>query len=410
MNISWQTACTALIGLISIGISIPHALAGEWDLSGFIAGELRTFPNSPQFSDQKDTTFSPSLALQPEVVYEWNSGNDRLTIEPFLRLDANDDHRTHADLREASWLHQSEHWDLVMGLSKVFWGVTESRHLVDIINQTDRVEDIDFEDKLGQPMVNVTLLHDWGALGLYVLPGFRERTFPDEDARLRGPLSVDVDHPSFEASADAAHVDFAGRWAHTLEEWDIGLAYFYGTSREPRFLPRGLSNGSMVLIPRYDLIHQGSLDLQYTFDAWLWKLEALTRSGQGHQFFASVAGFEYTFFQILDSPTDLGLLMEYQYDGRDDNPSIAPFTFNDDDIFLGTRLTLNDEQDSTLLAGTTIDLGSSATILFVEAERRLGDHWKLEIEARLFPHIPKKEFATGFKDDGFLTTRLNYFF
>ena len=83
---------------------------------------------------------------------------------------------------------------------------------------------------------------------------------------------------------------------------------------------------------------------------------------------------------------------------------------NDDDIFLGTRLTLNDEQDSTLLAGTTIDLGSSATILFVEAERRLGDHWKLEIEARFFPHIPKKEFATGFKDDGFITTRLSYFF
>ena len=35
-------------------------------------------------------------------------------------------------------------------------------------NQTDGVEDIDSEDKLGQPMVNLTLERDWGALDLYV--------------------------------------------------------------------------------------------------------------------------------------------------------------------------------------------------------------------------------------------------
>ena len=44
---------------------------------------------------------------------------------------------------------------LLVGAAKVFWGTAESRHLVDIINQTDAVEDIDEEDKLGQPMVKV---------------------------------------------------------------------------------------------------------------------------------------------------------------------------------------------------------------------------------------------------------------
>ena len=56
-------------------------------------------------------------------------------------------------------------------------GVTESRHLVDVLNQVDGVEDIDEEDRLGQPMINISTQRDWGSVDLFVLPGFRERTF-----------------------------------------------------------------------------------------------------------------------------------------------------------------------------------------------------------------------------------------
>lgn len=307
MNFSWRILFAVLVSLL-IGVPTPCIAAGEWDFSGVVFGEVRTFPEKPRFASQTNTTFSPSLVIQPELVYEWNDRRDRVTIEPFLRLDAHDDHRTHADLREASWLHQADDWDLVVGISKVFWGVTESRHLVDIINQTDQVEDIDIEDKLGQPMVNLNLIQDWGTVSLFVLPGFRERTFPDDDARLRGLLPIDVDHPSFESDAEGLHVDYAARWAHTVDEWDIGVAHFYGTTRQPFF--RRSMTGQMVFIPRYDLIHQTSLDLQYTTGAWLWKLEAIVRSGHGNPFFASVAGFEYTFFQIFESTADLGVLAE----------------------------------------------------------------------------------------------------
>ena len=45
-----------------------------------------------------------------------------------------------------------------LGLRKVYWGVTESQHLVDVINQTEGVENLDGEDKLGQPMLNLALI------------------------------------------------------------------------------------------------------------------------------------------------------------------------------------------------------------------------------------------------------------
>ncbi len=384
------------------------ASAGEWDISGSVAGELRVFPNEAAFPGQNDVPFSPSIALEPEVVYAWNDGDDRLTIVPFARLDAVDDNRSHADLRAANWLHLGDDWDLVVGIDKVFWGVTESRHLVDIINQTDAVEDIDEEDKLGQPMINLNLQRHWGTLSLFVLPGFRERTFPDHEARLRGPLPIDDDGATFDSGAEERHVDIAARWDHSIGDWDVGIAHFRGTSREPRLLPRLEPGGSLILVPHYDQINQTSLDLQLTADAWLWKLEAITRSGHGERFFAAVGGFEHTLYQVFDSDADIGLLAEYLFDGRDHD--LAPATVADDDIFVGARLALNDERDTALLAGAIFDRTSQATVVFVEAERRLGESWKIELEGRIFVNVPDSDVLAGIRNDDLITLRLSKYF
>ncbi|MEC4674509.1 MAG: hypothetical protein VST68_09995, partial [Nitrospirota bacterium] len=48
------------LSLLLLGSLTPMTMAGQWDLSGSIAGEVRTFPQQPRFSDQTNTTFSPS--------------------------------------------------------------------------------------------------------------------------------------------------------------------------------------------------------------------------------------------------------------------------------------------------------------------------------------------------------------
>jgi len=190
-----------------------------------------------------------------------------------LRLDAHDASRTHFDLREASVLWLRDGWSLMAGVGKVFWGTTESVHLVDIINQSDAVEDIDNEAKLGQPMVNFTLERDWGALDLYVLPFFQERTYPASEGRLRGLAPV-LGDAEYESDAGCWHPDFAARWSHALRDVDLGVAGFYGTSREPHLLPTEAENG-LALKPYYSIIDQFSVDAQYTRGATLWKLEAM---------------------------------------------------------------------------------------------------------------------------------------
>ena len=388
--------------VLFLAAEVP-AGAGETELSGHIAGDLRIFLLSPAHEGQSEATLNPSLVLQPELRYEWSNGDDRITAIPFARVDAQDSERTHFDLRELNWLHVGTDWDLHLGIDKVFWGVTESRHLVDIINQSDLVEDLDEENKLGQPMINLGLQRNWGHFNAFVMTGFRERTFPGWDGRLRGGAVVDTDEAVYESSAEEWHMDVALRYAMVLGDWDIGLAYFHGTGREPRLIAKEDASGEIVLVPHYDVIDQGSLDAQATLGAWLWKLESILRSGQGDTFAAYVGGFEYTFYGIFQGNADFGVLGEYLYDDRDKD---APPTSFDDDIFLGMRYTLNDVNDTDFLAGVFIDRESGGGFINVEADTRLSDHWTLEVEARAFADIPEDDPGFGIRDDHHLQIRL----
>jgi hypothetical protein len=380
-----------------------HAGAEAVDWSGFLSLEPRLFVDSPQFPGQPGAGVSLSTVLAPELRLTWNDGDDRLTFAPWARWDADDAERSHLDLREASWLRVRGPWTWRLGVGRVFWGVTESRHLVDIVNQSDRVEDVDDEDKLGQPMIAVERWTAAGTFGVFLLPGFRERSFPAADARLRGPLPIDTDRAQYESGAGDRRIDWALRWSDAIGNWDLGMSAFHGTSRDPRFLAAVNDGNRAVLIPRYDVITQVGIDAQYTEGAWLWKLETMARRGHGRTIEALVAGFEYTLFNVREAAADLGLLVEYLYDDRDE---AAPPTIYDDDLFLGFRLSLNDTDGTAVLGGAVVDGNGSLAVL--EVERRVGDVWKFEAEVRWFLAVDADEsLLAGFRDDSFVTLRVS---
>ena len=109
-----------------------------------------------------------------------------------------------------------DEWELRLGVDRVFWGVVESRPLVDIVNQTDLVENPNEKTKMGQPMVHLTWSGDWGALEVFGITWHRERTFPGRRGRLRAGPVVDHDLTSYESGAEEWHLDFAGRYSSTF--------------------------------------------------------------------------------------------------------------------------------------------------------------------------------------------------
>ncbi len=378
-------------------------VAGGW--SGNISTEWLAFPKDALSSAQHKSYLS--FALDPEYYNEWDGGKISLTIEPFLRRAQYNANRTHSDIRELNIGITSEYWELTAGISKVYWGITESEHLVDIVNQTDLVENLDTEDKLGQPMLDLTLVGgDLGTLDLFVLPGFRERTFADVDGRPRGGLVVDRANPVYDNNSEDRHIDFAARWYQYLGNWELGLSHFHGTSRAPELVltPTGPFTAP-VLTPVYHQIDQTGLELQGIFGAWLWKLEAIRNVGFANSpYFAAVGGFEYTF--VLESGLELGALMEYAWDERDD----AASTQFQNDMLFGTRLTFNDVQSTQVLAGVIVDLEGGGRSYNLEAERRLGESWKLSLEARgVFNVNPGDFLYSSRRDNSFRLTLAKYF-
>ncbi len=394
------------IGLLILLLPALNLSAEEasWDLSANLELQSRLFLDDEQWFGQSSQDGTYSIAAEAELRWRSASGNERASLIPYLRWDDADEERELFDLREAYVAWEGDGWEFLAGANTVFWGVTESVHLVDVINQTDSVADVDGEDKLGQPMLNLELQRDWGLISLYALPYFRERTFAGVDGRLRAPLPVDTDRPVYESSDEENHIDFAVRYSHYIGAIDVGVSYFNGTNREPRLVPD--SNGQ-VLLPHYDLIDQVGLDLQYTGDAWLWKLEAIVRDGYSETFAAAVGGFEYTLYQIANSAADLGLLIEYQWDERSE---LEPFTIADNDVFVATRLALNDVQDTTVLAGLAWDTETDEIFFNVEAERRFGDNYVAELRVRAFSGSEPGDLTYSFRSDDYVQLQIARFF
>lgn len=397
-------ALSAFLFLLGGRLALAH------ELSGYVEGEVRLFPENPNFTGQRDQ--SASLTFKPEYYHEFESGSSFIFV-PFFRLDSADAKRTYFDVRELTYLWLHDDFELRLGVRKVFWGVTEVLHLVDIINQTDLVGNFDGEQKLGQPMANLSLARDWGTLDLFVLPFFRERTFPGQKGRLRFDTVVDTNQTQYESAAEEWHTDWAARYSHTLGDWDVGIYYFIGTSRDPTFILGAGDGGNPVILPVYQQIQQTGLDVSYVVGSWLWKLEALYRKGQGdlrgltrNDYVAATGGFEYTLTGIFGTQMDLGVIVEYLFDDRKDL-ALTPF---ENDVAGALRFAVNDPASSELLFGWVQDIDTDARFLFLEASRRIGEQWTLDLEYRAFLDQPASTFLFALRDDDYLQIGIKYHF
>lgn len=401
----------ALLGALSSAPSI----ALDWSLEAGIEG--RRFIEEAAYPKQVDDQWS--LSLQPEMVWDSEGGNGRFTLTPFYRYDHADSERTHADIREAMYMTWDGQWEVRAGIGRVFWGVTESLHLVDVINQTDLVESSDGEEKLGQPMVQAMWYGDSGTWEAFVLPGFRERTFPGEEGRMRFPYVVE-EEALYQANAEERHTDLALRWSNTFElsgySLDLSTSVFRGTSREPLYVPNLAIVGTEPVVTGltafYPMQNQIGATVQFAPEGWLLKAELLHRDIQIEELggteikdqTAAVTGFEYTVVGPMDTAIDLGLLLEYQYDSRGTD------ALAQNDVFLGTRFAFNDMASSEILAGITQDLDDTASYFFLlEGTTRLNPSTTMDVT--LFAvEAGTDDPLSAFRRDDSVEVGLNFYF
>lgn len=379
---------------LMICILFSQLIVGE--IIGELSFDNRYFFNAGLQQQKKNHT---SFSFSPEIFKD--DSNKIFHFKAKLRKDSEDSGRDLNDIQELYLINILEDKEIKFGVSKEFWGVTETSHRVDIINQTDFTEGFDGEEKLGQPMIKISLERQWGLLDIYTLIGFRERNFSGNKGRLRLPLSINEKGPLYSSSSKNKRADFAVRWSNYYDDFDIAISHFSGTSREPRFLPS--ANKIKELVPIYEVIDQTGLEIQYLLDGLAIKGEVISRSGQGERFSAATYGFEYTQVGVLQTRIDLGWVVEFNHDDRLES---SPFVF-------GTRFSFNDIYDSQILSGFIVNDKSKELGFLLEASRRIGECCMLSLEGIYFDDTDEdngqKKLFQAFKDDDFLRAEFIYY-
>ena len=324
----------------------------------------------------------------------------KITISAIARYDEKDSERRYIDFQKLKYEQYFENYTFKIGNEIIFWGVNESFNIIDIINQSNFSEDMTGTKKLGQPLLSLAYDNNYGTIDLYLMPYFIERKFPSKNGRPRLALEVDQNSITYESSSKEQNLDFAIRYSLVYDDYDIGIAHFHGNNRAPQL---NINPSTLKFNPHYTTLSQTSLDIQATKGAWLYKLEALSAKDGNERHLGVAGGFEYTFYGIRDSQSDLGLVIEYSFDDRNSYP------FNNDSV-AALRWTKNDINSTSLLAGMFIDMRGNSNRFIAEYEQRINNNVKLFIDATFNGSIDSQDFTYAFEEDSVFSIKLARYF
>lgn len=415
---------------------------GSWDGEfGLQYRQFYRYADVPPSAPAQDMDTS-SASLLAHYNSQWNDGKNSFVLSPFMRYDSMDPARSHIDLREMMWTWDRDKWTWRAGVGKVFWGVSEANHLVDVVNQTDMVEDIKGEDKLGQPMLRATHRGNWGTVDMFVMTGFRERTLPSSYGRPGSGLALQDYAVTYQSADKNMQPEVAMRWSKSLGALDIGVSGFIGNNRVPQLLTTGgipllgLATSPAPFVVNLDTIQarfaaltpaqqaavtsalqsnssiyysrlaQFGIDASYLVGDWTFKFEGVNRDIGNDTYMAGMIGAERTYSGIFHKPWDITYYIEYNNDSRGQNSQAVL----QNDLFLGARLALNDEASTEFKLGGFFDLASADRSMRLEINRRLSDKWKARFIGQSFYVRDTQDVLYMYHDDSYAQIDLIRYF
>ena len=366
------------------------------EINGTLSSRLDFYP------DHADGTASEGRSAEVKIDAFHDFGESRIVGEFIARGDEKDSGRRITEARQAYLRTPLAGFDVFVGNRQEFWGKTESKNVVDVINQSDAAANEGKSGKLGAPSISAERYLDIGDLQLWYISSFREKTFNDSDAHPSSGLPVNSAQYARKVGKDAD--DFAARFSSFAGDWDLSGSVFYGTARDP--ILSVASDGS-ALNPYYALQKSIGLEAQYTGDVTLLKWESLhgTQSSLigAHDFAAAVAGIEYTYYGPFETIWDFGLIGEIQHDDR---PQAAANQF----VVAGVRLVFNDIADSNILFLASVDRKADQSFVSLEASRRINDVTSVKLTSQFYNARTATSAFGQLSDDDAVTLTLNMFF
>lgn len=351
----------------------PVAAGTNVEQRGEATFEASWYPRSAAFDGQQNSFFH--VEVQPELsvfddTTEW-------ILKP--RISGGTAGVGVADFREAHVASRIGEIDVLVGNTILFWGKVESYNPADVVNSRNYSRGLMRSEKLGAPIVQVSLPIGSGQLDLLAID-FVKNIYPSQSLREHVGTRIGK-QVSFSGGASKSDIGHAARLSTYYGDVDLGLSWFRGISIAPRLVPQ--SNG--ILQPDYSRINQLALDIQYMQGDTAFKGELIHRKGQYDRlgafknYRAGVLGLEHSLYDFASSGGDLVLLTEYAFDSRN---SLSHSGFQND-LTIGVRWLKNDINDTEALTLVTQDLDYKSQLLTVRMDRRINDRVTFKTSVRL---------------------------
>ena len=401
----WSTLCWSVHAALAAESLPTDAGAREapnasaWQLKGNVAFGARLYEHPNEPGRESDRLL---LRLAPE--WRWSEGGRQVVVSPALSLEGADNGRTRLDVNELYASTRFGETIVKAGISRLFWGVTESRHIVDVVNPPYLAHHYAAEQRLSTAMLYVAQPTPVGQLEALLLPWERDPESAELEGRPRTalPIADDVEHPNGTPPA------FATRLALSQGDFDSHLYFFRGLDRETVLTASaGPSGPPTELTPTRRPMRQWGADLQVPLGNFLVKSELIYRSGYSRGFLAGVVGGEYALSGIGGSVVDVTLLGEYQFDLR---PADAPLAGPSHAVYSGFRVALNDPASTEFKIGLVTETATRARLggaTEAGGSRRDGT---LEAAMSVFDHVGESPSLKDFAKDSYLEVLAKYHF
>ena len=379
---------------LTLGLCMLSTVASaSVESRGELALESRLF-----LDDDNPMTIDRALGMMGRVQIDHKSKPFRERLRLYGRLDREDPERTLLVIEEAWMEWRIKPFKLRVGIDMLNWTATEAFHPADILNSRNLDSDLRNYEKVGEPMVALSLRTGSGTLTLYHMPTFIEPILPSSGSRLSLSGGQEVELGRLDTSGSLTNTwfvpQFALRLTHVFDNIDLSIHAIHHQDRSQPAIALSQNQPTAV----FQMVTQVGGTYQQVIDALLFKLEFGWRmfhspaddteliffdGNPGQADHGRVAlGLEYGFNH--SSGAESTLLLEAQVVIGPERKLAATLDIFQADVLVGYRLAFNNVSSTVLTASLIGDveyLGECIGV--VGLETRLSDTWSLRGSARL---------------------------
>lgn len=375
------------------------ARGAELESRGFLGTETRVF-----LPDDIEATEEAGIAAAGRLQVDAEAERVSTRLRVFTRHDGLDRLRSVLVAEEAWAEARLGRVRLRLGVDMVTWTALEAFHPADVFNSRNFDSNPESFEKLGEPMAQLRVRLFQGDVAVYALPVHGGSRPPSVRSRLSlGPPGLPLGEAMYldrggALTDDRLGMQWAARFTQTLGDADIGVHVLQHLDRlHPLVIADPLTG---QVRPLYQYATEVAGTYAHVLGPVMVKVEAVHRryrDAEGdnpggplperdHTIVA--AGLEYTFTH--QSGADSTWLTEGQVLFGPEKEQRRQLELFQNDVFVGYRLSANDESSRTALVGVLVDVERPQEFLVsASMSQRLGETWGLSAGLRILRVPPK---------------------